>query len=111
MEGGTYPLTHPSLSALEGGWTGSSLPDLPPYPHYPQDIAEARYLILCNALPSYQLTCIFRHIPLVSILCYSLVPSRESTKEVGQHTLKATSPRYEGSLHLLEESEDLYLIQ
>lgn len=46
---------YPSVPASEGGWTGSSLPDLLPYTHYPV-IAEARYPFHCDALPLYQLT-------------------------------------------------------
>jgi hypothetical protein len=101
MAGGRYP----SVSASEGGWTGSSLSDLPPYPHYPV-IAEARHLFYCDALPLCQLTLIFRLIPLVSLLVsilrYILVTHRESMKEVGQHTLKPPCPRYDCSLNLLK---------
>jgi hypothetical protein len=99
MEGGIYfPYTARPQGppVLDEGWTGSQLTDLPQYPPYPQIIAEARHLIRCDAPPLYQLIWIFSHIPLFSILLYSLVPFRESVKEVGQHALKTSYPRYEG---------------
>ena len=72
---------------------GSSSSDFRLYPLYPQVIL----LMELRSPPFYQLTWIFRHISLVSILLYILVLFKESP-EVGRSALKASSLRYDGFL-------------
>jgi hypothetical protein len=90
--------TNYTWMALSQGWPGPSLSVLSLCACYLPVKAEARYLIYCDAPSLYRLTWMFGHIPLVR----SLVLFRESMKEVGDHTLKISSRRYDGFLNLLE---------
>ena len=95
-----YPFTYPSLSALDGVWSDPSKQDNLADFHDSQTSEEVASLFSSRAL-LYQLTQIFRPIPLVSIHPYSQVLFRKST-EAGQHTLKKATHRYESSFDLLE---------
>ena len=100
MKGGTYPLTYSSLPTVDSGCADLWKQDSFAHSHDFQISEEAGSLINCGP-PLYQLMWMFRPIPPLSIYRYSPVLLRGST-EVGQKALKASLPRYEGSLQPIE---------
>jgi hypothetical protein len=102
MTGGIYPFTFRSLSALEEGQTDPWRQDSLACFNALQVSEKVSSLVGCGARPLRQPTWMFRPILLFSILRSRLVLSMESMKEVGRHTLKASRPRYDGSLNLFE---------
>lgn len=103
MKGGTYALTYSSLPTVDPGCADLWKQDSLAHPHDFQISDEAGSLISCSAPPLYQLMRMFRPIPPLSIYRYSPVLLRGPT-EVGQKALKASLPRYEGSLQPLESN-------
>ena len=97
-----------TCTALSQGWPAPSLSVLSPSSL--QVKTEARYLICCVHLPLYGLTRMF------GILHWSshrrsLILFRESMKEVGGHTLKISSRRYEDFLNLLQHPQLMLLFE